>query len=282
MAEPWQETEVAFQATDGLPLTGTLVTPVAATDRPAVVMVHGVGGNRQGVGQVAWSRELAQRGFPAMPIDTRGHDWDWSHGGREYGAGQERLDESPRDIAGAVAALRERGYTRFLLAGQSLGTVKIAYTMATAPIEGVVGVVLRSGPWFTTDVLTTHYPGRFAETMQRAEAAIAADGPDALIEVDVPLSGKYSAAAYLEKYGPHGRFDWLANLGRIAVPRLIMLGGADPLPAVQAARDAVAAWTAPPPGCEAHIVPGADHGFTGFAELSAELTAAWWRRQGGG
>ena len=274
--------DLDFTATDGLPLVGSLHTPASATG-PAVIIVHGVGGDRHGAGIVGWARGLVQRGHPVLLINTRGSTWGWSHAGRPYGAGHERLDESPRDIQGAVAAMRAQGHDRVLLAGQSLGTVKIAYTLAQAqgPIAGVAGAVLRSGPLFRTSVMESRYPGIFTETMRRAEAAVASGGPETEIDIEVPLPGRYGAAAYLEKYGPHGRFDWLNNLGRIGVPRLVLMGGADPLPAVQAARDIVAAWTSPPDGVEAHIVPGADHGFSEHADRAADLTADWWRRTAG-
>src|SRR5207237_7261468 len=106
-------------------------------DLPAVVLVHGLAGNRKGA-LAAWGREMAARGFTVLVIGTRGSDWEWSHGGRAYGGAHERLAETPLDLGGAVDALRELGHTRFLLAGQSLGAVKVTYTQATAPIEGVV------------------------------------------------------------------------------------------------------------------------------------------------
>src|SRR5262249_38105659 len=162
------------------------------------------------------------------------------------GAAHERLDEAPRDLAGAIAALRDRGYTRFVLGGQSLGTVKVAYTQANAPFDGVVGVVLRSGPRFAQAVFEARLGEPFAEGRRLAERHVAAGEPEALLAVDVPLPGPWAAAAYLDKYGPHGRYDWIARLESISVPKLILLGGADPLPLVQAARETVEGWAAPP------------------------------------
>src|SRR4051794_38628337 len=99
------EAEVTFAAEDGLPLRGIFVSPDGPGPFPAAVLVHGTAGNRSGYMR-EWGHHLARRGFPAFAIDTRGSDRSWAHGGRRFGAEHERLDEAPRDVAGAVDALR--------------------------------------------------------------------------------------------------------------------------------------------------------------------------------
>jgi hypothetical protein len=108
-----------------------------------------------------WGRQFARRGITTLVIGTRGSDWAWSYGGGLYGGSYERLDEAPLDVTGAVGALRRLGHNQVLLAGQSLGAVKIVFAQATAPIEGVVGVIPRSGPRFSADALAagTSSPG---------------------------------------------------------------------------------------------------------------------------
>src|SRR5262245_13982006 len=143
MADGYVEAEVAFEALDELPLGAVLYTPEHPErfePLPAAVILPGGVGDRYTSAQLG--RALARRGHPALCIDTRGRGWQWSWNGRLYGLGHTRIDEYPLDIAAAVDCMRTLGHRRFLLVGQSGGAVNVAYTQATAPVEGVVGVVI--------------------------------------------------------------------------------------------------------------------------------------------
>src|SRR5262245_21534296 len=131
------ESELPFVARDGLPLVGTFFSPDGREGPgrlPTVVVVHGYRDNRRNAIRL-WGLELARRGFPAFVIGNRGSDKSWTHEGRRYGAAYEWIDETPRDIRGAIDALRRRDHSRFILAGQSLGCVTDVYTQAISPIE---------------------------------------------------------------------------------------------------------------------------------------------------
>jgi dienelactone hydrolase len=284
MPESFDESDLSFLARDGLPLAGTLLAPHATSSPtiPAIVLVHGVAGTR--FGPVSeWGRQLAQHGFTTLVIGTRGSEWSWSHGNQRYGATYERIDEAPLDVTGAVDALRSLGQRQFILAGQSLGAVKVVYTQATAPIDGVVGVVPRSGPRFSPDALAR--PGAtFTTALRTATERVAAGEPEALIEAEAPVKGSFAAAAFVEKYSPHGRYDWVALLDRIAVPKLVILGALDPSPLVGAAREALERSDHLPPRCEIRIMPTWAHGFAAPGEdvpaASARLVADWWANVG--
>jgi hypothetical protein len=117
-----------------------------------------------------------------------------------------------------------------------------------------------------------------------AEERVGAGDPEALAETDQPVPGPFAAGAYLEKYGPHGRYDWPLLLERLRVPWLAILGGADPSPLAQAAVEAVRGTTRTPPGCEVRGVPHWRHGLElpdeGVPAASAQLVAGWWERLG--
>ena len=277
------ESELPFVARDGLPLVGTLFSPHGAEgpgSLPTVVVVHGFGGSRTSNIRL-WGHALARRGFPVFVIGTRGSDRSWAHGGRRYGGAHEWLDEAPRDLRGAVDALRRRGHDRFVLAGQSLGCVKVVYTQAVSPIEGVVGIVPRAGPRFAAGALA-RYGEEFAAAVRAAEERVAAGDPEGLVETGVPVPGPFAAGAYLEKYGPHGRYDWPLLIERVRAPWLIILGGSDPSPLVQAAIEVVRARPTPPAGCEVRVVPHWQHSIEMPGEdvpgASAQLVAEWWGR----
>jgi len=191
------------------------------------------------------------------------------------------VDETPRDIRGAIDALRRRGHDRFILAGHSLGSVKVVYTQATSPIEGVVGIVPWAGPRFAQSALARHGEA-FAAAMRAAEAKVAAADPEGLIETNDPVPGPFAAGTYVEKYGPHGRYDWPLLIEKVTVPWCIILGGSDPSLLVQAAIEVVRGWNQLPPGCEAHVIPHWQHSIELPGEDvpagSAQLVADWWTR----
>jgi predicted acyl esterase len=80
---------------DGVGIATTLYTPVTHGEKsPAVMLLHGIGGNRQSLDQVA--RLFAQRGYIALTFDFRGHG---ESGGLFSGLGARELLD--------VARLRE-------------------------------------------------------------------------------------------------------------------------------------------------------------------------------
>ena len=234
--------------------------------------MHGVAGSRFGP-LSDWGWRLAARGSTALVVATRGSDRVWEHGGRKYGGAYERLAEAPLDLGGATDALRALGHRRFILAGQSLGAVKVVVTQATAPLDGVVGVVPKSGPSFAPAALA-RCGAPFAQAMGAAQARVAAGEPEALLDVEAPIKGQMGAAAFVDKYGPRGRSDWVGLLERVAVPTLVILGGADPSPLVGWARETVQLWPQRPPSCEVRIMPGWGHGFEAPGEAAVALRRA--------
>ncbi|GIW10047.1 MAG: hypothetical protein KatS3mg061_1104 [Dehalococcoidia bacterium] len=86
----------------GISLSGWYLP--AQGDRP-VVMVHGLDGNRAltNTASLEIARDLVEAGYPVLMFDLRGHGYS---GGDQLGlAWGER-----RDVAGAIAFLRERGF----------------------------------------------------------------------------------------------------------------------------------------------------------------------------
>src|SRR5262249_53151611 len=134
------------------------------------------------------------------------------------------------------------------------------YIQAVESIAGVVGIVPKSGPRFSAGALARHGEA-FADMLRAAEDRVAAGEPDAILEVKVPIAGPMAAGSYLEKYGPHGRCDWVALLGRVAVRKLVILGGSDASQLVSAARETIQRWDRRPPGCDVWIMPSWGHGF---------------------
>ncbi len=114
----------------------------------ALLMVHGVAMNFYTGPLPIIGRALAQRGYNALTINTRGHDWI-SRAGDETGFGgaaYENLDDCLLDIDGALAWLGGHGYRRYVLVGHSLGCIKSLLYQGNRQRSDVVGVISCSVP----------------------------------------------------------------------------------------------------------------------------------------
>lgn len=124
--------DVAFQADDGVPLSGWLVN--GARGSPVIILCHDLGGSRLSLVNSAVS--LNRAGFPLFLFDFRGH-------GRSGGRGSTLGIDERLDILGAVAHLRSRRDAdggRFGVWGIGMG----AYAAALAALEshGIVALAL--------------------------------------------------------------------------------------------------------------------------------------------
>jgi putative acetyltransferase len=104
----------------------------------------------------------------------------------------------------------------------------------------------------------------FRETFARAEQLVEQGQPGALLEVQLPLPMVISAAGYVEKYGPHERYNYLRFLRGVRIPTLVIFGGqeVESNMAFQGAPEAVGALAAVESRIEVNTVPGADHFYT--------------------
>lgn len=119
---------VSFMTDDGVRLSGWLV-PAARETASAVVVLHGYAGHRlpELAGFVPWLRER----YHVLQFDFRGHG--------ESGAGPVTMGaRERRDIAAAVAMLRERGLGPIALFGVSMGASAAILAAPELPVSAVV------------------------------------------------------------------------------------------------------------------------------------------------
>lgn len=140
---------VKFRASDGWWLEGFLVLPKRRA-KTALVFVHGMG-------SFFWSG-VASRIYPAVlgaglaffPFNNRGSailrrfysKRGHKHTSHVSGVAVERFTDCVDDIDGALAFLKKRGFTRFILVGHSTGCQKITYYQGKRKNPAVVGLVL--------------------------------------------------------------------------------------------------------------------------------------------
>ena len=199
-------------------------------DRPVLFMLHALGGSAR-----AWNGVAASlgAGFDVVAIDLPG-----------FGDAQADADLNVAGMADHVAAaIRARGAHRWLLIGHSMGG-KIASIVASRALAGepglfgLAGVVLLAASPPSPEPMdedrrdemidwAAHKPldGTAARAFVDANVGHALPpAADRLALDDLKRASREAWVAWLER---GSREDWSADVGRLDLPALIIVGGAD-------------------------------------------------------
>jgi pimeloyl-ACP methyl ester carboxylesterase len=253
---------------DGTRLDGALWRPAASPGtRLGILLVHGYAGNFY-TGWPRMAEALARQGYLTLALNMRDHDL----------TPQTSVFEDNRpDIEAGVRLLADRGASRVILVGQSLGTNRVLFYQAETADRRVRGVVLMAGPGNLLEWNTRLFgPGRALSVLAEAQRLIREGRGAELMLVDLGPLGKalYSANHVVSLRGPNTRSDPFQNIARIRVPILILHGTADRLadPAVaeQLKASAVAA-----PGAQLHMIPDAGHALTERVDDILPILGPW-------
>jgi hypothetical protein len=137
------QSKVTFQS-DGLNLSGIVQTPDdlrPGERRPAFLVLHGFGGNKESRGAIVIVEQLARWGYIAMRFDFRGCGESGGERGRIL-----CLDQVA-DTANAVTYMANRPDVdpeRIALVGSSFGAAVAIYTGGA---DGRIAAVISSGGW---------------------------------------------------------------------------------------------------------------------------------------
>ncbi len=189
----------------------------AADKRPALVLIHGSGGNAQ-----RWNYQVAhftRKGFQVIAVDLPGH-------GRSPGPGRREISAYADDVE---ALLKDKRAERPVIVGHSMGGA-IALTMALRNPQAYAGLVL-VGTGARLRVLPAIFDAirknfdAATELMAKniysstASAAQLRRAIKQLREVDPDvLYGDFEACDH---------FDVMGEVGRITTPTLVVVGGED-------------------------------------------------------
>jgi pimeloyl-ACP methyl ester carboxylesterase len=241
--------------------TGLVHAPVGRMPRAGVVLVHGYGSNFYSEPVASLARGLAERGFLALPVNTRDHDG---------GAKTSLFEDSRWDVQAAADELARRGAAPLAIVGSSLGTNTVLHYVAETGDARVRAVVLLSAVGNAFEWNVRQF-GRERATQVLDEALrLQREGRGReLMLVDLGPLGKalYSADHLVSLRGPRTRSDPFRNIARVGVPILVVSAGADRLVDAETSRRLSAAA----PRAILVEVPGADHA---FSRHPAELVAA--------
>jgi pimeloyl-ACP methyl ester carboxylesterase len=189
------------------------------------------------------------------------------------GGGWELFSESPYDMAAWVtfaAGLVERGV---LLAGHSLGALKVGYYQAQRNDPRVRGVAACSPPGGASRL----DPALLAQ----AERMVAEGrGQDLLPWGSRPTgAGTHSAQTYLDRaktsldvYGVNGS---MRHVSQIRCPLFVCLGTEEPTVGTAEDLETIRRKAANASRVETRLFQGADHSYAGHEEEVAQTLATW-------
>jgi len=137
------EQKITFQS-DGLKLAGIVDTPPdlkPGERRPAFVVLHGFGGNKDGQGQIVVAKQFNQWGYVTLRVDFRGCGESEGEHGRII-----CLDQvaDTRNAISYMAARSEVDPQRIALVGSSFGA---AVAVFTGGADQRVAAVISCGGW---------------------------------------------------------------------------------------------------------------------------------------
>lgn len=259
---------------DGLQLDGAFhPTAVEKEFAPvdAFLLVHGTGGNfYSGSAFDTWARLSLAAGIPVLRINTRGHDGL---------AGGERVADCVQDLAAWLDWLAMRGCRRIAVVGHSMGAVKTLFAEAFQPHDSVVVCIALSPPRICHAMLTadSRYAG-FREAWQRSVELVAAGRGEELLSVTQPVPLVITASAFVEKYGPEDRYDFVPWLERLSKPTLFVFGEqtvATSPPFVGLPEAIERVLSRMPAGSGLHVVPGGNMAYRPSPEEPFRFAWKW-------
>ena len=139
-------------AEDGIVLEGAVFAPAGGQGSSVpIVWMHGLASHFYTPPVITLGRHVAGRGHTFIAANNRGHDLGavlYTPQGKIVlgGGGWEAFDACPRDIAAWVAFAAKVGQGSVVLAGHSLGALKVGYYLGLRQDTRVIGLVAASAP----------------------------------------------------------------------------------------------------------------------------------------
>lgn len=240
-----------------------------------IVFLHGLRGFALGAGIAPIAHPLAREGVRCLTVNKR-------NSGKLYESSV--FDEIDRDIAGAVAWLRDRGCEEVVLWGRSLAATEVAYYQGKRNDSGVDAVVLAAPFADIRERSTKAYFAAVADDPETAYDTFVADARELVEEgrgneivalprpvgdeVEyIPMTAK-SFLSYRSPESDCATIDWVDD---IEVPILLIPHASDRNVTPDEAREIADAATQSPL-VEVHPVE-ADHFFTNAEHEVAGVTA---------
>jgi pimeloyl-ACP methyl ester carboxylesterase len=276
MSNVWTKTLAATETDDGLELHGVLIQPDGSIAKPIFVWIHGFGANFYFAPYLRLGDALADQGYGFLIGNTRGHDFGTllePTGRPPYlgGAAWERLEESAHDMTAWIDFAVQLGFVGIVLAGHSIGALKITAYQSRQQNPSVRGIALASPP-LRPSWDAQAYPAALAQAKQ----LVAEGRPEVLF---AGPWGPVSAQTYLslDRFGfdQFGRDTASPNLAHIRCPLLVLLGTKEEQVVIPSDLEVIQRNAVATARLETHVIEGADHFYAGHELEVAAILAHW-------
>jgi alpha-beta hydrolase superfamily lysophospholipase len=283
---------------DGLELHGLFCSPAdREANGMALLHVPGFTGNFYEEKFVDYIAErVTKRGCAFLAVNTRGHDYlsgfiRKTDSGITYvqiGGAYEIFEECIFDVKAWIDFLQGRGYSRVILEGESLGTLKTVFYEHQTQDERVRGVVLIS-PVDHIGLQRMATGGKYDEAINIARQMIEHGKSDELMpRVYCPLwRFSISAKSYINAFGPNtksGIFNFhdpnarFEELSTIKCPMLATYGTIREAVVdnkVEEALSIIKRRAKSSKRCDTAIIRDAPHNYLGREEELSETIGNW-------
>lgn len=274
---------------DGIRLEGARFAPAGEESSPrlAVVWIHGMAAGFAAQPFVEIGRLIAARGHRFFTVNTRGHEFGAmlrrANGEKVLGGGGwERYDETPLDLQAWIDFAEADGAAAVVLAGHSLGGLKILFHQAGRQDPRIRAMILASPGVYASRVYTR------PEVVELAAQLVAeGKGRDLLPWGISPYhAGSISALTYLNRVQTNidaiGVDTPNPALAQITVPILAFFGTEEPQVGAAAELDLIRQKAVRAPRVDTHLFDGADHDYDGYELPIATAIADWLETLKGG
>jgi pimeloyl-ACP methyl ester carboxylesterase len=254
---------ITLKTTDGLTHYGALYGARRSKRRNlAVVLVHGMTGSFIGEIESALPPMLARAGYACLVANNRGHEF--------YGTATELVAGILPDVGAAIDFMAGRGRECIALVGHSRGGIKVAYYLVQradprvaalgllSPAASLHGIARQLGPLFGDK--------RWLERVRK----LVAEGCGDTMLTCAQWPYVLSAASFLDSYSAEGD-DVAQNLKSVRVPVFAACGEKE----IDWCTVVAGLRADPPPGYAVHVIPDADHVYTGQEAVLARRLIAW-------
>lgn len=276
---------VRTTTSDGLRLDGAFraAGEGQVRQRPAVIVLHGVGGNFYSQGTFdPLLQKLHAAGYSTLTVNTRGHDSVFGaqlgNIRKRLGAAYEIVDDCRQDVAAWIKFLAGRGQERVILLGHSLGAIKAVYAQANDSHPSVVAVLAVSPPRLSyTAFMNAPERNAFFDSMSIARDLAKEGAGEELFTAKFPFPLLITADSYIDKYGPAERYNILEFTHLLPSPALFTYGtkelaqGGIAFAGMPEAINKLSSHALR----EVLTIEGADHFYSGTQEKLAEGVCGW-------
>lgn len=206
------------------------------------------------------------------------------------GSFYEKIEDAQLDISAFVEFLVSQGYERIILAGHSLGTIKVVRYLFEGAHKDKIAKLILLAPFDKNVFMAMKAGDQWDKFLQIAKEKIDSDHGQAVVPVpeyeDFPMSYESFYSWYqhseLNEMWDFYRPEYKGEiLRKISVPVQVILGEADEFttyPTYHESPESVLEFLSRTiPHCEAHLIRGASHTYRGHEDEVAQLAAAFAR-----